>query len=439
MSIYNVISEKLGNKNKVIRYKSNSVLNAIMDGDNESMVKITSKIASTVKNDVTRYREKFIPVIQEYVTLINSRLGNINTNVSYDEYNVIEVAIPLYILELKTNLKLYNTPDGVTIPVADIVIDMEDDKVYSLLKTANPITNAQIDEVIATAGLTKTEVLVIVNNLLANVSGSNSYLSKLLSNALFNMSELAILRAVLLSLLETKPDSVKVPEDVYNTTVTGILHGIENAIYNAISKYDDYYKTETLVIGYSSETSTLKVHSDLYKEFIQNNTVEVLLGLAIRAGDNLPYNKRVISDITGNTDSYLEAWKKHVALVSVKRAAGVLSDHKAAYSLAMVDLIQHIPEDVKEYIMYDLKEVSNIIPEHISARHSDAEIRDVVFMAKDIVKELVFTKGNFRLFVDYMDSYTADNSDIEPAQAATLASLDLIVDYIIGQLELVSV
>jgi hypothetical protein len=136
-----------------------------------------------------------------------------------------------------------------------------------------------------------------------------------------------------------------------------------------------------------------------------------------------------------NADTYQMAYDHFIKIENLNRSFREIERYKLAYEQALIDLYKDIPTDVMEHVTYIPSAVHDILKVFFG-RYDNNEILDINLMVTDIIADIVFARTSFKSFVKNMEDMMKMNNKLTPTDAATLAGIDLIIDYLIKQLGL---
>ena len=426
-----LLASDMATKHKILDYKPNAVLNLI-NSNVEDRTTTISRISTMIGNDVSMYRNLLLPFVKEYKDavskLVASKLGNVNLS----GYQVIPISMPAIMKQYFEKNLISKEAKSVQLPIGNLVIDNPGaDKIRAYLKSDTPSTQMYIDELLL--GITDDDLINIWDKYLLNVSGSNDNIDMLGYKGAENVAEVSILFLLVDKLKNNIPDTVRVNPNTYTKIMRSFMFKLSGDMAK-LAKNLEYNKTMSrLVINIKG--GLIYVDADLYKKFLVDNSVEVLLGMTVSDTDVQSKNY-YLNDILTNKNSYVEAWNNKYKLMSMAVRNQDVQAYRLAYVLALDELYTDMQESIAEKVSIGLVDAQNIVREYVK-RSSLTDISNVSEISKMIVADLLLKDTNFSLFINYMIGYSKVDADITPQEAASFATLDLIIDYLVEQVSVI--
>lgn len=426
-----IIADELASKNKVVSFKQNSLFDAIELGshDEKLLSELSKKIALGVGNDLSLIRDKMIPLMQEYVAYLDEKLLRTKELSETALFNVIEVSIPDIVKEMqdkniinpkRATVELPVTQINIPVPSADTIRDVFKHKINSINVYANNILSNYDNEALA----------VIWEKYFTNVSRSNSNIDNLYYGST-GFNELVIVFLALSNLREERVAKVSVSESVYKDIINRLYSEVLNIIAIKIEKHNNEIKTNKLVKTFENDY-TIVVNAEVYDVFIDGGgSPEVLFGLILNKPQNV--TGLIRSNIELNQDDYLKSWNNKVKVSRMNNKFGELKKYKTLYSISLKHLFEVLlPSDLEELVKINLPE-AEIALDEILKREPIDEIMDTRYMAKEVLEHILFPDTNFERFTNYMLEYKKLDPQLTPKEAASFASVDMIMDYLLQQ------
>ena len=220
----------------------------------------------------------------------------------------------------------------------------------------------------------------------------------------------------------------------YQRQIAEIRDYCAGIIKNAVNLIDGYDRSRTVVVGINRNLKTIDVNDSLYKEWVENNTEEAILGNLV--------SERVYSTfelITENKDKLVEAWKNYKVYLDLRRTQ---DNDRAIRSFIANVVYQDITEDrltdiEKEYLVVDsnymvkAKQCVNDYVESLSANDMD-NLPEVVLAA--VAKCRFYFTAAYDI-LNGMHEVAKVNPDIDPREAALISVLYYVTDYFVGQVK----
>jgi len=415
------IAIELANKNKVLAPKANSVL--VVDNQDEVVIKLSSLIA----NEVSTYRNLLIPFIKDYRSkveeIVNQRLSNININ----DIEVETIEVPLILKEYVKRDIIGASDSQVILPISSISIptpSVEDIKRY--LHSESPIINDYINELLNE--FTDEELLNVWEKYLGNISKSNDNLTMVRIYAPINVNEVMLTYLLTDKLMDNIPEGIVASAETYNKVMGLLKDKLRNDLTYIYKQMLNALDTKRLVAKVDGKT--VYVHKEVYGEFLKEFPVEVLFGLAIDKDAKL-VNKHYLYDIKTSADVYAANWKQYVKMK--KLAVDEIGIYRMAYTVAIGDALKEAPSEINEYLVNDnVGQLENIIRDEVR-NEPLYELKDTVAMSRELISEYIFDNENFEKFLENMTDYSKTNPELNSKEVASLAVLDMVIDYLTMQ------
>jgi hypothetical protein len=428
-----MIAAALAKNGQVIGVSGNSIFSAIElgDGSEQDLNVMANKIATKINNELIFIKGKMLPLMGDYVEVINKKLSEFKMPSELSKFKIVEVTIPDLFYELKdTNVITSKRPVG-ALPIASVIVPTPKiDEVRSFFKHPVARLDALVEEVLVK--YTNEDLIKVWDKYLLNVSQSNTNIENISYGIMGKLDELVMLYAVVSNIKNSRPAGVRVSEDTYKNVMEQFNLELLNYISIAIEEKAKIKNIKKLVIAKRSDYELL-VEKELYDNFIKDgNSPEVLLGMLLSG--EITFEKMLVNSIIENAVRYKSAWEKKVKLNAVEAKSREIDKFKATYSITLKALYEEvIPSDLKDYVKVDLATAEKALLE-LYKELKESEIVDVDVMAKDILGLIVFSNTNFYAFTNYMLEHTKLHSGISSKEAASLAMVDLILDYLLQQI-----
>jgi len=420
-----LLAKDMATKNKTLDYKPNAVLN-LVNGNATDKSDIISKITTMVGNEVSMYRNLLLPFVKEYKNEVTKLVANKLGSVDMSKYRVIPIAMPSVIKQYFEKNLISKESKSIQLPVGNLIIDNPGaDKIRAYLKSDTPSTQMYLDELLL--GITDEDLINIWDKYLLNVSGSNDNIDMLGYRGVENIVETSILFVLVDKLTNNIPDTVRVAANTYTKIMREFSFKLSGDMAK-IAKTLDYNKQmDKLVISING--GFVYVDSVLYKKFLEENTVEVLLGMTV---SDIKTKNHYLSDILVNKNSYITAWNNKYKLMTMAVRSQDITAYRLAYELALDELYKDMQSDIAEKVSVGLLEAKNIVNAFVK-RSSIEDLSEVSEVSKTIATDLILGDTNFGLFMNYMTGYAKMDDSLTPQEAASFATLDIIVDYLAEQ------
>jgi len=311
--------------------------------------------------------------------------------------------------------------------MSNLIIDLPEDEIMGLLKVPNTILNSYLQDIVVK--YTKDEIKAIADKYLLNISNTNETIDMMNIRVNSNSDEIIMMFAIADNLLSNQPSSVRLSTGKYKS----ILSVLVSELLNTMAILDNNITTgaalKRLVLSIK-DPYTIVVNGILYEEFLKENSSEVILGMLVSGVDTL--NESRIDNIIINKDKYQNAWNSAIKLAIVTASRNKNKSYKIAYELGIRELVSHIPDTLNDVLYTNSRTCSDDIIKLLNDTDR-SDITNVEKIAREVVGLILFPTTNFYKFTGYMLDYRKDNPSITPEEAATLAGIDMVVDYVLQQ------
>ena len=143
-----------------------------------------------------------------------------------------------------------------------------------------------------------------------------------------------------------------------------------------------------------------------------------------------------MGSIVEKLEEYTQAWVNHVKITSFQQIDQEIARRKALYSIILRTVYEEIlPDDLKEILGNDHSAAHDELQKLIEEGSKDY-ILDTDAIARDIIGICMFPNTNFSHFANGITEYVKVNPSFTPSDAATFASIDFIIDYMLEQVYL---
>ena len=425
--IVELLASELASKGKIVEPSTNSVLKLIKDHSVDEVNILVNKVADKISNEIGLYRNVFTPLYIAYKDAVNKILEDKKPENPLHKYKVVAVDIPDYIKELIKKDVIHQNASYVELPISNVVIPVPTDNIRSYFKVSSHTEQMYIDELLSK--YSDDDLKNIWEKYLLNVSGSNDNIANLPYSDLNKIDDVALLFALITNLKNNIPDGVSVDESTYTKVMRNFYTTLVADIAILTRTFNDYVKSDRLVIKIFDNTVT--VVKPVYNKFLKEQRVEVLLGLMIKGPSGV--NSLMLNDILINAQSYLNAWEQKVRLTNISMSIEHKANYRLAYEFAIPLLFKEIPESSKKYISGDIDEISLDVKDYVDELDHSSLV-DIDENAAYILCYIIMVESNYYNFLSSMLKYKELDDKLSNKEAASLATLNLIVDYISQQL-----
>lgn len=432
--ILKAIESKLTAEGSVIVFKPNSVLSAMelpVSGAAD-IGNIAGTINSKLASEILLFKTKIKPLHDSYVEKAKSMIEGLRDLSEASKYNIQEQGISNFIIEL-FNAKLAGVPrPQLSLPVTSISIPLPaDGNIRSYFKpNINSAADITIEEILGKyddAGL-----IAIWNKYFGNFSGSNSFISVILTDPVGNADELALVIAGTSRIKDEKPDGLAMEPGQYKDYINLFYGEFLNAVSMMYSEYQLQIEQRKLVLR-RIDPYTVLVNKDTYKNFLESGgRPEIIFGV-MSLGMEMKEGQKFVNDLTDNFAFYMEKWDEVVAVSKITAVTANMNAHRVVHDM-LVDKFYNelLPEDLKAKVAIDnLTAVTEI--HGLLNTMEPSMLTDIPYVTKEIFGKVYFKTTNYLRFIDSMLEYGKQVPGITPVLAATFAAADMVMDYLFTQ------
>lgn len=430
------IADKLAEKNALILPKSGSVFEAIeVPGTTEAdYLTLANAIAIKLGNEVSLIKNKIFPLLWSYSGMVKEIVSGIKDDNDLNKYTIREISMPTMVAELKDGKYLNPTRNVFEFPITMLSIPVPTiDTVSEFFKPKfNAGVNAYAKGIVEQ--YTAEGLLSIWEKYFVNISKSNDNIVSLSYSTMSKIEEVLLLLIAVSNMKDTRPAGVLMPEDSYVDVMLFFYQELLNHVSRALEKYNFDVKYENLIMD-STVSYQICVNKDVYEKFLkENGNPEAILGKmteqsTVGADDTL-------KDILINSEAYTTTWNQKVKLARMAAIADTVNKYRTAYYLSVHRFYNEImTKDLSEYAEMDPNVARKAFMDYIATKEQ-SDIIDSDYMAMEFFGHIVFGRTNFHRFQHYMLDYKKLIPDLTTDETASFAACDMIMDYLLSQVEI---
>ena len=432
------IASEFTQDNKLITIPADSILanvNVSSAIAHDSINGIDNRIASILNNEISFIKGDIVPLIKEYGKYVAEFLESNSTINPLAEVKIVIATVPEVIEELIT--RGYINLNGAKIGNIDtntLTMPELDGPAIRQYMTLDGGQLSKIGEAFSST-VTNDELVRIYNTYLKNISNTNPNYTNLGSkvNSERHGFDLFVLSILVKNLKNNYIDGVRVSENVYTNILLNLDAVLDAKISYFINSLKAYSNVGRLVIK-STGLNDIVINGDVYDKYLDelDGDPEVIYGGIISGKHTLS-----LTDVTDNKKEYYDNWVRYSKSVVVKQSLGNIEKHRVAYRLAMTRLInEYMNDDIKETIGLGLlSNINNIIVAFMNDEEP-MELLQINHIVEEIVTKILFSETNAHKFLSYMKHYSMMDKSITAKDAATYASVDIILDFLLTQVEI---
>ena len=429
-----LIGQEIANNGKAISFVNNSIFNVIEDTAGKTShtketanIEYVNRLSTLLSNTVSYYKNKLLPFLLEYREEVNkitlNRLGQVVIN----DINIVQVSISSLVTELMDKEIVGQSSSLVELPINMLSISLPEDPM-SYVKSDSPILDKYLKDLLEVNGYGEEEVIKLWEKYLLNVSSSNDAITNIRYNIPINIDELTILFMLVRNIKDNAPSTITINLSSYTKVMNEFYTKLRNDITYAVEVIKRDISKNRVIFGIKEKT--VYVNRPIFNKYLKDNKVEGILGLAV-SEDKDKLIKYYLDELIIETNKHLASWSKYTNLK--KLSINETSIYRNAYAFALKELYTNTDEDVMEKLKYkELLKAESEILECVSTM-SLAELKDINKTTIVLLLELLEEDNNFGMYINSIYNYNKTLDNLQPNQAASLATLDLLLGYLLQQ------
>lgn len=431
-----LLAQALAKNGKVLNFKAGSVFEGldVPNATAQDYAQLANEIAIRLKNDITLVRTKINPLVVTFAEKVSALYNSTPDANGLSGYTVRELSVPPFVTELN-NSKVLKLPRAVQeLSIATVSIptpDVADIRKYFIpdLPSAAKVYAADLSD-----EYTDAELQTFWDSTLGNIGSKNSRLTDMKYNPLTNIKEIGLLIMLVSNIRNGSDLKLTLPEETVKNTLNDLYFELLN--YAAIGLKDYYHAVDVnkLIQGRTGPTS-IDVIKDTYSKYLEEGgSPETILGFIL--SDKISVEDLYLSSIKENEARYLELWKNKVTSDRYLAPSRNMEKYKTAYVITIRTFFKEVlPDDMKEYAVLPEATVIELFLEMANAMNY-SDLSNIGYVAKELFGKLIFPKTNYLRFANAVVEQQKINPDADIQTAATLAILDITLDWLLEQVEI---
>ena len=429
--VLNIVNEKLLGHNVILQYKDETLLNPEMR--NKDISTLAASIGDAVLLEIAYIKNKQQPVYQSYINLVVEQLKASASTSELSDYVI----------------KTHNLSDELRAFIAKGIIPSEPQEVGDLgsinINFTAPEENIRSlfaykqDAELAVYAekvvnrYTNDQLLNIFNKYVSILSSHNENYLELNKGTLVDLDEILLAYIAVENITSSKPYNYSTMDDhIFYTTASKYTALLKNKLAREANNHDFRIERKQLIINLDPDKKTIDLQNEVYNEFLNNNgKVEAILGYIVR-GESKGIT---LTDIVAESAALEKIWNDKVNIVRLSTIDKEVSRFKVAYSIAMSKLIENeMPEDivsklpmVKNEILKETDAIVNVL--------NHETLRNIGKTCQILLAKLVFPNSKFEYFTGDMIEASETVPNISANDAASYASIKMVIRYLVDQLE----
>lgn len=430
-----LIAAALLNKGIVLEFKDNSIFNILYnelvsdsdspDAENEQLDTI-GLTTDLIINEVNSIKNKYLPIVNTYADVVETKIREKSVTSSLAKYDICQLEIPDIAHELVDVTKQMvnvNLPDsGLEMP------SLQPDDIRELVKFKSSEANMLLEEIMFKYNDDKLNT--IWNKYITNISSFNMNIPEL-SNVI-NIDDLILVYIIVEKLLANKYDGVIASDEKYKQTLNIYSKYLEFILVNSNKTLISYSESDRLIAR--ANNNTVYVVKSVYDKYLNSGgTPEAVLGVMFVKDMDFKYNN--LNSFLANIEMFNTAYKQAEKIEAIRLNNVNIVNTKLAYESGIREVMATLDIDTTTGDFYaskdDLPSVVRDFVDNIPAN----ELSNVYDMCMRIVRSLVVNNNVFYTFTKNMLNYQQTQHELSAKEIATLATLDIIIDYHLAQVK----
>lgn len=440
----NYLSKILEEKNLKVVFSNNSVLNVC--GDDNAKSEVCEAISNKLINELGIYHNDILPIYKKMVTEISALIESSGDGEqSALSYKIKRHPLNQFLLNAMVTDKI---PDVNEFDVSKYNFQEtyigEPYDVEELKKLfTHPVKSLDIVLKESIGNYTDSDLQEVWDKYLAKL-GTGSKLEYLDANNSKLDVEISLIYTALINLSKGKPSWCKIDNDIlYNNLTRSTLDFLERIIVRYVRQYKEN-NHNLLVLNLDRTNKVALVNSDLYDVFLsEGGKPETVLGLFGIEDKDYAFTMNSLSYIKANAEELNKSWERFKHILTLNDKLMQDNGYKTKLSILIGKILEeNITQQMRVDYEINPEEVNEKIS-HLLKEEDSNYIRHPFKLANKILGDFVFDKTNFEHFAKNMKKYSKlmeiDKKDIFKENSkvlATFAGLDMVIDYILEQVEI---
>ena len=429
----NSFSKDINGKGKSLDLSVGSILNSVEvtpTGDILSGSAV-NRISAVVSKEVSYYANNVNNVIKDYKERVASDISKFSQKNPLSEFKLDFISIPNFISLLKTNGSFDYLTGEERIPLDSVNVSFKEknnDEIMEILTEAYPVNADDIKKFFKDCG--KDFLENVWNKYMLNVTPNNEAWNSLNGNSIKYSTELYALFLIFKVATDRVLDS-RASISNYKNTTDIIFKRLKAKLSHVKEDYDLYERQDRIILAYEGTKVTL--HSGCYDTFIKNgNDVELII--AATKHSDFKSSQITGERIVKNKEILKSSWKDYINFTSHRLKLEESDKIRKSYSLNISLIYSALLEEDKNKIgITDAGELETIVNGVVSSL-KDEELYNLD-NARKVLTSTLYINTNADLFFNKCDDYSHMDNNYGAKDIATLATIDLIVEFVISGIE----
>lgn len=431
------VATELTNSNKRIIIPAGSILSTINPVNvlnNGTMDGLDVKLANILSNELNHIRNNILPLIKEYGKFVNDSINSRLASSPLQDVRIYSIEIPEVIAEM-VNRKIININGDANRRINDKALVLNKPEISKIREYLNYNASGQMENIIKNFvnNISDNELSRIWDTYLTNISAMNTNYISLgyrVNGEIFGL-DLFVLSILVKSLLKVAPDT-RVSVSVYNDTMLTLDAVLDNKIAMILRLIDSSTRLGKLIYKGESINEVI-VFKEVYNKFLNDGgSPEAIYGAVLNK-----VGAAHAAVVLGDLDKNNETWDKFIKNESIKQKLGTLEQHRIAYRLGVTELYNNfMDEELKATIPAEINNnINDVIINFLNSKKAE-KLFNINHIVEDFITEVLFAHTNAKEFISYMKHYSRLDPNLSAKEAATYASADLVIDFLLANVEI---
>lgn len=420
----------LGNESYILAPVEESFLHC----DDEKA--LARKIGELALAEVNLFKTTYNTTMFNYIEKVKGYLESSKSLALNEKYNIIEQSKPDilnllneqgYFKEVSDLEDLGEVRVIVTAPVEDIskYLYSQDTLIINTLEVIKPKYDGEYIRTLWS------EVLGV------GVGNNNGRIDTLIYGSLDKLDDCILL----ISMLDYCIEHAEVEETRLSSGQINILRTLKNNLYVSLSRMNSRYDQNVAlglvissVANLGNGVINLYVDTENYGKFLENGgSVEILLGYFLSKFTTTTNTSNTYMEILSNIDTLKFVYNDMVKTDNIKRAVETNNKLITYYSIALSELYREFSDEAGKLYVPDIN-TADLILDRILANKNSNEQHNIEQVGYELFKEISIMP-NYKKFMDSMSEISLSNPGLDPKECASLAFVDLVLNFTLDQLE----
>lgn len=262
--------------------------------------------------------------------------------------------------------------------------------------------------------------------------GAYTYLTELTNTSRGDRDRTLLVHLMARRLLADVPEGVRMDIANYRLYLNRVIAQTGRACMRFREAREKEITRKTLVMRYpipsisAVEDGEITVVGAVYKQFLEaGGSPEVILGAY--ATDR----ERDFTALLEKAEAYKNAWLRYVRLFEKRVAENKLANTISSFRRAMINEINEMAED--EELVIDADHAKQRLTDLLSSiKENDTD--DFYIIARKLVCRVLYAHTDGEKILCAIDKITEDNPEMDIREAALLAMVDIVADWVSAQI-----